>query len=750
MHFSRYLSWGGPRWQASARAALMTAPFLIAAFGLLVKIPPEVQFFSGGFLTAWNSLCLAILAPYVALAFVGMGALLVSPLADEDIYLDTADLLVLQFFGGAALCSLIGVCLGAAGLLFPWITVPFLTAIIACYLARQLARPSSGHWTPSTAAEWLLVGMLGLSALVLLLVKGVVLDATRGDIPQLYLPLLADLQNRHTLWLNPDEPKLFWFLLGRGHGADMLLVSFAGPMAHQVLSVVYLLSITALVHRIAARLTRGWILPGCATLIAMWSSFIGLETGRFHYETGAFLLFVCWGGLLYATTKVRVIFRALVPAVISIAIMIPQAAIIAAAFLMAGAGAGWFAHGPRGMVRPLVVAAIGLGTAALSLLVNQIYLGIAEVNPIGVFMPLINVERFRQISSLDLMVYVNNAQGIKYAGFSMLDVVAAAHRFWTVLSGLFFAANFWAYPVFIVACAALLGVRRPQGNGPFAIGLGLSLLAVVCLITLTSHGSLERMLAFRSVATPLIAIAVIVPLAGVFRRYRLQNHVGSLPAATIAICLAALVATVVARSQGEITRARVGGALAYVTGRIGLVGTSPSFDDLDPRRCLEVSRHVPSGWHILPVNSALRFLPTCAESPLLPSGRVVDTLHPVFLPDYGDVLLGPPPLSIAALRRHEVNAFYIESNRLDFWAHGQSPLFDPDSMQRNLDVLHVGADYILLTWKGLGVQMSDAQVAAITELRNRSRVTGGSKEYWEGIAVLAAWRSRQHSTKHEE
>lgn len=746
MRFAERWSWSNTRWYAGARAGLMTAPFLVAALGLLVEVPPDVQFFSGGPLVVWNSLCLAVLAPYVVVAFVGMGALLVRPL-DEGNDLDAADLLMLQFFGGAALCVLIGVCLGAAGLLFPWISIPFLTGIIAWHFARQLARPSRGRWTPSTAAEWLLVGLLGLSAVGLLLVKGIVLDATRGDIPQLYLPLLADLQNRHSLWLDPEQPKLFWFLLGRGHGADMLLVSFGGPTAHQVLSVVYLLSIAALVHRMAARLTTGWILPGCAALIAMWSSFIGLETGRFHYETGAFLLFVCWAGPLYATTKARAIFRALVPAVMSIAIMVPQAAIIATAFLMAGAGAGWFAHGPRGIVRPLGVAAIGLGTAALSLLVNQIYLGIAEVNPIGVFMPLMNVERFRQISSLDLMVYVNNAQGIKYAGFSLLDIVAAAERFRAVLSSLFLAGNFWTYPAFIVACAVLLDVRRPRDKGPFIAGLGLSLLAIVSLITLTSHGSLERMLAFRSVATSLIAVSLIVPLAAVFRRHKLQDRFASLPSAIVAISLATLVATVVARSQGEITRARLQGALAFVTGRIGLVGTSPSFGDLDSRRCGEVSRHVPPGWRILPVNSALRFLPTCAESPLLPSGRVIDTLHPVFLPDYGDVLLGPTPVSIAALRRHDVNAFYIESDRLDFWAQGQSPLFDSDSIQRNLDVLHVGADYILLTWKGLGVQISDRQVAAITELRNRSRVTEGSREYWDGIAALATWRSRQDSIR---
>lgn len=329
----------------------------------------------------------------------------------------------------------------------------------------------------------------------------------------------------------------------------------------------------------------------------------------------------------------------------------------------------------------------------------------------------------------------------------MRDIVAAFGRLREVLWSLFFGTNFWTYPAFIVACAAVLRVRRPQGNGPFVVGLALCLLAVISLITLTSHGSLERMLAFRSVATPLIAISIIVPLADLFRRRQLQLRLVSLPSAMVTIGLAALVATVVARSQGEITRVRMQGALAFVTGRIGLVGTSPSFDDLDPRRCREVSSHVPADWHILPVNSALRFLPTCAESPLLPSGRVVDTLHPVFLPDYGDVLLGPAPISIAALRRHNVNAFYIEGDRLDFWAHGQSPLFDSDSMPRNLDVLHVGADYILLTWKGLGAPISDEQVAAITALRNRSRVTGPGKDYWDGIATLAAWRSRQDSTE---
>jgi len=46
-----------------------------------------------------------------------------------------------------------------------------------------------------------------------------------------------------------------------------LLVSFGGPIAHQILSVVYLLSITALVHRTAARLTTGWILPGCLEVV---------------------------------------------------------------------------------------------------------------------------------------------------------------------------------------------------------------------------------------------------------------------------------------------------------------------------------------------------------------------------------------------------------------------------------------------------------------------------------------------------
>ncbi|MEY9466707.1 hypothetical protein ABH973_007120 [Bradyrhizobium ottawaense] len=151
MHSGKRWSWGG--WRTSARAGLMTAPFLIAALGLLIKVPPEVQFFSGGPLVAWNSLCLAVLAPYVAIAFVGMGALLVNRL-DEGNDLDAADLLVLQFFGGAALCVLIGVCLGAAGLLFPWITIPFLTGIIALAPCASIPWPLDTIYGCEVAAGW--------------------------------------------------------------------------------------------------------------------------------------------------------------------------------------------------------------------------------------------------------------------------------------------------------------------------------------------------------------------------------------------------------------------------------------------------------------------------------------------------------------------------------------------------------------------------------------------------------------------
>lgn len=721
MRLGEVRSWNNARRRRLALVGLIAAPLLVAALGLLIKVPADVLYLTGGRIVAWNSFCLVVLAPYIVLAFIGLGSTYVD--AGEDSGLDAADVLLLQFFAGAALFVLIGVCFGAARLLYPLVAIPLFVGAAVLFLYRNL--PDTIAWKPQSAAGQLLVALIGLSSGVLLLVKGVVLDATRGDIPQLYIPLLADLQNRHTFWLDLVRPKMFWFLLGRGHGNDMLLVSFAGPYAHQVLSIIYLLSVAAIVHRMAARLADGWILPGCAALIAMWSAFIGLETGRFHFEEGAFLLFVAWAGLLLSATETRAVFRALAVAVLAITVMLPQAAILTFAFLVAGAATGWFTKGPRGIIQPLAAAAIGLCVAALSLAVNQLYLGIAEVNPIEAFMPFVNVKRFSQISSMDLMVYVNNAQGIHSVGLSMDQIRAATMRLSDVFSDLFFLKRFWPYPVFILASAALAGSKGSPRNAPFGGGLCLCLLAVAGLIALTSHGSLERVLAFRSVATPLVAVSLIVALAGPLRRLHWWGYHSASPlSATAVVALAAVVAIVGAELQGEITEARLAGALAFVSGRIGLVGTSPTFDVLDPRRCLDVAHYVPAGWRILPVNSALRFLPTCAESPLLPPDRVVDTLHPVFLPDYGDVLLGPAAVSMATLRRYNVNAFYIENNNLDFFAHGQSPVFDPDSLRSNFDVLHVGSDYVLLTWKGLGTPIADAQVTAITALRERSRTTG--------------------------
>lgn len=707
----------------------MTTPLVIAALGLLVPVPEQARILTGGPLVAWNCLCMAILAPYIIVLFLGLGFFVVRA---SDERLASAEFYLLQFFAGAALAIFTGVGLGAASLLTPWITIPFCVIVVGWYLAQP--RPALG--TPRSPEAYLLAGLLGLSALVLLLVKGLLLDVATGDVPHLYLPLLADLHDRQTILLDPESPKLFWFLLVRGHGADMLLVSFAGPYVHQVLSIIYLLSVAALVHQIVARIATGWVLPGCAALIALWSSFIGLETGRFHYEVGAFLLFICWAGLLLVTKGApAAATRALLLSVIAVGVIVPQAELLAAMFLTVSAGIAWFVAGLRGATIPLGIAIAGIISAALSLALNQLYLGIAEVNPSSVFVPFANVERFNQVSSMDLMAYVNNAQGIKYVGSSVAEIQAAAARLWTVLSALLFSADPIFYVLFIVGSAGLLcsegpGWDRSDGNGPFIIGLGLSMASVLGLLTITSHGSLERMLSVRSVSTAIAAVILGVALAGLARRLGLAR---SLP--RVATVLVIILAVVTAASQHrEITRSRIARAWAFVSGRTGLVGASPAIGHLDPRLCLEVASHVPEDWRILPVNSALRFLPTCAYSPLLPSGKVVETLHPVFLPKYREVLLGPPQVAMEALRRYNVNAFYVENEKLDFFAHGQSPLFDEGSLRRNLDVLYVGPGYTLLTWKGEGAALTESQISSITALRERSRVV--VREYWEGISAL--------------
>ena len=193
--------------------------------------------------------------------------------------------------------------------------------------------------------------------------------------------------------------------------------------------------------------------------------------------------------------------------------------------------------------------------------------------------------------------------------------------------------------------------------------------------------------------------------------------------------------------QGSEMKARFLDTVTYISGQRDPETAARLLGGLSSRRCEEVSAHVPVGWVILPVNGALSFTPACAFSPFLPEGRVVETLYTPFNRDYGTVLIGPVDDAMEALKAQNINAFYVENNDLAFWAQGQSPLFDANSLRANFIALHEDPNYILLGWReGANGEMTDEQIGRITDLRELSRQSSGAGSYYDGIRDLQAWR----------
>ena len=123
------------------------------------------------------------------------------------------------------------------------------------------------------------------------------------------------------------------------------------------------------------------------------------------------------------------------------------------------------------------------------------------------------------------------------------------------------------------------------------------------------------------------------------------------------------------------------------------------------------------------------------------TGRVVETLYTPFNRDYGTVLIGPVDDAMEALKARNINAFYVENNDLAFWAQGQSPLFDANSLRANFMALHEDPNYILLGWRdGANGELTDEQIGRITDLRELSRQSSGVGSYYVGIRDLQAWR----------
>ncbi|MGB7542989.1 MAG: hypothetical protein WBM28_13370 [Burkholderiales bacterium] len=422
---------------------MYTAPALLAALVLPAEPPYAEMLFSGGTQVLVTNVCVAVLFPYFGVFMLALGTLLLpAPLRATGAGLAGLDVEVLRFFGGAAILVIAGFALGLASLLRPWVTVPIFCAVLYLYFlrnprlaarlgswvaARDLRSPSGMPGASLRYCGIFLRAAICALVLFLLLTKGILVNLYTSDVIQLYFPYLAEVRYRHGIWLDPAHPVISDFLIGRGNGVHLFLASFTNQFVIQLVSLVYLVAISLVVHRIIYRLmppeggavdwsaARG-LLPDCALLVALTTPVLSIEFAKYHMQTGALLMFLGWGALLFLFTDAsegKWLFRMLLPVAIVIPLTLPQYQALAMVILAVAAFAVALCRGVGAAKYHLWLAVAGSIATIGSLAFNQLYVGIGELNPAFLFLRYADLDRLQKWTSVELIQYVSFAQDIR-------------------------------------------------------------------------------------------------------------------------------------------------------------------------------------------------------------------------------------------------------------------------------------------------------------------------------------------------
>ncbi|MGB7542988.1 MAG: hypothetical protein WA373_14950 [Burkholderiales bacterium] len=799
--------------QRHLAALLWIAPALAAVWAMPAEAPYAHMLFDGGDEVFLHNQCILILIPYVALFVLALGALLLPDPPDHaDSRLTPPDFTVVQFFGGAGLLAILGVALGAANLLFAWITIPIFAIVLYLHLLKSpapLGRFFAWIGAADLRRDWKMfpVGLLcriSVCLLVLLIIaeKAIVINLNQYDAVQLYFPYVAEVRRLHGIWLDPARAIIFSFFVGRGHGAPLFFASFTDQFFIQVVSIVFFMAIALVARRVVSVIVPGnagsapWaaaraVFPDCAMLFALSSPLLQVDSGKFHFETGAFLMFLSWASLLFVFAddrQAKWLGWMLLPAVLALPIAIPQTQAVVTLILAFAAAVSYWT-GKKQFVRiPVLLILAGCVVTALSLLVNQLYIGLAEINPYQLFVNFMDLERFRRWSSPELLIYVSNAQGFQYLNDipTLLESFLASFRKLAEAGHIdILRAEFSVTTVAVVILALLASLafvlrgrsRRERGTGSarlldesvdaFVVAFFAMYMLASLLVSLSGHGSLQRLMSYLDAYAAIFCLTAFVLCGAAHGRLVRGTGLGAggeaapLPsggawaalsrigprcgiAAIRVICLATLVFTtfnVRTKDVGAYERAdTTANAVRYVMGAKDLISVSDGGPWPQPaaRRygfCATIGKIIPPGKKVLPLNSGFTVVPACSNSPLLPWGEVQDTLHYAFARQFGEVVLGAPAHSYAILRAHDVDYFLVEKPNAYFWGPGVSENFSPENLAANFDVFYEDADLYIFTWRGKGVRPVTGKIAdAIRKLHEVERKA--APQYYEGLRAL--------------
>ena len=537
-------------------AAILLLPALLASIFLQYFPPPTIDIFVyGGIDVFLYNLCILILIPYFVLFILGLGELYLSRLPNEDLHpLESAGLRLISFFAGCGVLTVLGFLLGLLNLLYFWVCFPIFIVVIYYYFFQ----PASGQ-AAVDLWDWISAkndsGVFRFGSIILravlvaiiasiILSRGILLELFKDGGLHQYFSYFVDTRLYHSIWMNPSHPILYDYLAGRGQGVLLFFTGFTNQFTIQIMGAIYLIMIGVIVRQVLRLLSSGFgkaddtpslrsYLPDLAMLLVLTSPMLDMETARFHLQTGAFFLFLCWAAplfLMLGAKKSHWLFLSLIPVIVAF----PITSGVFYAFI------GWIlgiviialliTRHTALLKFPLLLLVFGGVSAIFSFSLNWLYVGIPELQPSSIFVPLIWIERFQHWSSRGLIAYLDFSlgQSVSPSSISIQKIGVEALRLFSYPSGalakLLNAPQHLGsyYPALVIAIFVWIAIgqlrnrnaqaetRKPV-NTLFIYGLTFPSFYILkfLLTTFIQQGSVHRMLLFMDVFPIVMFISML-------------------------------------------------------------------------------------------------------------------------------------------------------------------------------------------------------------------------------------------------
>lgn len=770
------------------------------AFALIVVVllanPPDTHalLFTGGFRDGLFGLAMVALVPLLAVVQIGLGAVLARRLAVAD---EPAAVWLL-WLSGSALLSLLGVVLAVGGLINPWVCGAVFVLGVAASVAsgapadvlRRVSRWGRLEDVAANRPAFAVVRFGIVAALILIALRAATGELNDTDFVQFYWGWLNEVRHLGGVNLSPELPLVQDFMGGRGSGTYLLLAGIAPGLVSHVVSAAYCVMFAFLLRAFVRRIAADTPAVGpllvmaaeVACLAALWMLPGAVAFGKYHLQFAAWalgLVLACLelaGAPSGAVSKWRAM---LLPLVVALPVGLPQFETFIALMMIIVVLVSperWLA---TRKLFPLLL--IGCVTTVLSLLANWLYVGIPDLNPIGLFERFIAEQRFAHWGSRLQQYYISyiaggvltlkSGDGVStlrelrtlVSGFraeilqivvSLAAIAAAAliaslpirHRLARQALSLLLGAllGYALYRLslrislselalspafnrsalyFAAAVACLLAVRPvcAAASRPFVYGLLAYWLLSAGFTLVFQSGSMDRLMRNADVTGAALLLVSVPCLFAQLAPF--SSSIGTGKARTLRMSTGAAMPIVLALGLAFALRSAVPAAAVdsprhFLASTLGLHGRAIGLTH--PMAKFERCDEIARS---VPADARVLYLNAytamayCNNAVLLPRTMIVAPHESDFARDIATASFADADTVESRMRALNINHFLVLKGDFEFWSSGLSAPFRPGELERRFDLLAETPSFYVLTWHGGGRPIPAEALAAITELR---------------------------------